>query len=109
MCRICIRVAEDPQIPNNVQLFDQNQHGGGGQNLPPLFNEEDYFTAPQDFSAKSSGYVQSMLKLCIHICFSVKVAYQMAIIVLEPVCCKKRQKKVQTKKLVWAIEDLQRL
>ena len=63
MCRICIRVAEDPQIPNNVQLFDQNQHGGGGQNLPPLFNEEDYFTAPQDFSAKSSGYVQSMLKL----------------------------------------------
>ena len=25
---------------------------------------------------------------------------------LEPVCCKKRQKKVQTKKLVWAIEAL---
>ena len=24
---------------------------------------------------------------------------------LEPVCCKKRQKKVQTKKLFWAIGD----
>ena len=25
---------------------------------------------------------------------------------LEPVCCKKRQKKVPTKKLVWGIEDI---
>ena len=28
---------------------------------------------------------------------------------LEPVCCKTWQKKVQTKKLVWGIEDLQSL
>ena len=65
MCRICVRSAEDPQTQNNVQLFDQNQHGGGGQNLPPIFNNEDYFMASKDFSAKSTGYVQSMLKLCI--------------------------------------------
>ena len=65
MCRICIRSAEDPQTQNSVQLFDQNQHGGGGQNLPLLFNKEDYSMAPQDFSAKSTGYVKSMLKLFI--------------------------------------------
>ena len=65
MCRICIRSAEDPQTQNNVQLFDQNQHGEGGQNLPLLFNKEDYSMAPQDFSAKSTGYVQSKLKLLI--------------------------------------------
>ena len=62
MCRICIRSAEDPQTQNSVQLFDQNQHGGDGQNLPPLFNKEDYSMVPQDFSAKSTGYVNSMLK-----------------------------------------------
>ena len=62
MCRICIRSAEDPQTQNSVQLFDQNQHGGDGQNLPPLFNKEDYSMVPQDFSAKSTGYVKSMLK-----------------------------------------------
>ena len=65
MCRICVRSAEDPQTQNNVQLFHQNQHGGDGQNLPPIFNNEDYFMASKDFSAKSTGYVQSMLKLCI--------------------------------------------
>ena len=65
MCRICVRVAEDPQTQNNVQLFHQNQHGGDGQNLPPIFNKEDYFMAPHDFSAKSTGHVQSMLKLFI--------------------------------------------
>ena len=65
MCRICVRSAEDPQTQNSVQLFDQNQHGGGGQNLPLLFNKEDYSMAPQDFSAKSTGYVKSMLKLLI--------------------------------------------
>ena len=65
MCRICVRVAEDPQTQNNVQLFDQNQHGGDGQNLSPLLNKEDYFIAPQDFSAKSTGHLQSKLKLFI--------------------------------------------
>ena len=65
MCRICVRSAEDPQTQNNVQLFDQNQHGGGGQNLPPFFNKEDYSMTPKDFSAKSTGYVQSKLKLLI--------------------------------------------
>ena len=65
MCRICVRVAEDPQTQNNVQLFHQNQHGGDGQNLPPIFNNEDYFMASKDFSAKSTEYVQSMLKLFI--------------------------------------------
>ena len=65
MCRICVRSAEDPQTQNNVQLFHQNQHGGDGQNLPLLLNKEDYFMTPQDFSAKSTGHVQSMLKLFI--------------------------------------------
>ena len=63
MCRIWIRDAEDPKTQNKLQLFDQNQHGG--QNLPSLFNKEDYLMAPQNFSTKSTGYVQSMLKLSI--------------------------------------------